>query len=399
MTMEDRKPSVFLSYHATAVKFADALKESIERDFVGLVTVFLASDKTSMPVGRQWLEELVEGLHASGVHIVLCNEESVARPWLNIELGAALVRGIPIIPLCHNGLTVDQLPMPLSENEGGVLTDPIAIEKVYRQIARLLSSDVPRVDFEKYGAELAALERAYRGEPRLTGALSVAERKEYIQNPRVLCITSQQFLKLGFQNQLQMIVDAFPKQLVHTVISSLADLRDVLAHESFDIVHIAAFVCPRSGDLFFSDVDQTTKGSLVEEVDFVTAGALADLLGMAHVRLVVVSSSESLALVTKLLDVTNVIAAAELVGAKQMAVWVKNFYETLTERSLGDAHRIASDMSHAPMRLYAQRCVPDFVFGASNHEATPSVRGEVTLSSTSSAMAARPGPSELTSAQ
>lgn len=54
-------------------------------------------------------------LNLASVHVILCSPESVARPWIQFEAGAAQIRGIPIIPICHSGLTPAQLPVPLSE--------------------------------------------------------------------------------------------------------------------------------------------------------------------------------------------------------------------------------------------------------------------------------------------
>ena len=37
------------------------------------------------------------------------------RPWVNIELGAAWIKRVPIIPLCHSGLTPSDLPWPFAD--------------------------------------------------------------------------------------------------------------------------------------------------------------------------------------------------------------------------------------------------------------------------------------------
>ena len=55
--------------------------------------------------------------------------------------------------------------------------------------------------------------------------------------------------------------------------------------QTYDIVHIAAFVCPRSGTLYFSDVDLNSGESIVPESDMLSADALADLLQMARTKL------------------------------------------------------------------------------------------------------------------
>jgi TIR domain len=131
------KLNVFLSYRSVEARFADVLKEHLVRDFIGLVDVFLASDTTSVPAGSRWLAEILEALQVSNLHVVICSHYSVRRPWINYEAGAAGVRSVPIVPLCHSGLLPDQLPVPLSESEGGLITDPIALRKVYEGRVRL----------------------------------------------------------------------------------------------------------------------------------------------------------------------------------------------------------------------------------------------------------------------
>jgi TIR domain-containing protein len=361
---------VFLSYRTVEAKFADVLKEHLVQDFIGLVEVFLASDATSVPAGTHWLEEIVEGLRQAQLQIIICSNYSMYRPWINYEAGAARVRGIPIIPLCHSGLNPDQLPVPLSESEGGILTEASAVEKLYMRIAELIGSFVPGVDFEKYAKEFKALETELEAQKESIGNASADSdafdslEPELIQNPQVLCVTSPQFRELGFANQLQIVLDAFPKNIKHDVVLNSMGLSRILLKERVDIIHIAAFVCPRGGDLYFSPVELPLGKSSTEDLDVLKPEALVELLKKARTRLVVLGGSESLVLATELLPVTHVIAARDMVSAKAMARWVETFYRTLTTEPLATASEIASRVSQAPMKLYAQqRQAPIVRFG------------------------------------
>ena len=60
----------------------------------------------------------MEGLKCADFHLILCSQDATSRPWIQFEAGAAHLRGIPIVPLCHGGITCAQLPVPLSEYEG-----------------------------------------------------------------------------------------------------------------------------------------------------------------------------------------------------------------------------------------------------------------------------------------
>lgn len=133
------------------------------------------------------------------------------------------------------------------------------------------------------------------------------------------------------------------------------DLRELLGKGQFDIVHVAAFVCPRTGDLYFSEVDPNTGESIGADVDTVSADAFATLLAMAKTRLVVITSCESLVLGATLVGVTNVVAAKDMVSAKMMAAWVESFYSILTTRPLSQAFDYALKASRAPMRFYGRQ--------------------------------------------
>jgi hypothetical protein len=355
------KLRVFLSYRTVEARFADVLKEHLIRDFIGLVEVFLASDTTSVAAGKLWLDEIVEGLRHSQLHIVVCSKGSVERPWINYEVGASGVRGIPVIPLCHSGLVPGQLPVPLSQSEGGVLTDAASLLKVYLRVAELIGSAVPQVDFDAFAAEFADIEKQTTALSRIEDAclnkagLMSSLDAEHIENPHVVCVTSPQFRDLGYENQLQMVIDAFPKRIRHQFILTSAELRSVLFEQRVDIVHIAAFVCPRGGDLYFSPVELPQGSPAPGEIDRVSAVALAALIAKACTRLVVLGASASLVLGAQLLPVTNVIAAGDLVSPAAMALWVEMFYKSLASDSISTAFKLASEVSQAPMQLYARQ--------------------------------------------
>lgn len=69
----------------------------------------------------------------------------------------------------------------------------------------------------------------------------------------------------------------------------------------------------------------------------------------------VLGGSASLVLAAQLLPVTNVIAARDMVSARAMASWVETFYKTLMREPLAAASELASHVSQAPMKLYAQQ--------------------------------------------
>jgi hypothetical protein len=359
------KLSVFLSYRSVEARFADVLKQHLVHDFIGMIDVFLASDTTSIPAGSSWHAGIIQGLHRADLHIVICSSVSVQCPWINYEAGAAAVRATPIVPLCHSGLLPRQLPVPLSESEGGVITDATTLRRVYDRIAGLIGSAVPDVDFGRFArdfievqvqlSDLMEQERVAANEA--ADAIS-ASKQESIKRPRVICVTSPQFKELGYANQLSLVLSAFPKTIEHDFVLSSTELRKALLEDDRQthILHIAAFVCPRGGDLYFTPVRLPLGDSAVDEPDMVTPEALVSLLERAKTRLVVLGASASLVLGAQLLAVANVIAVRDMVSPPAMASWVETFYRALLkEEPLPAAFDLATRVSQAPMRLYGQQ--------------------------------------------
>src|ERR1700688_2643625 len=97
------KKGVFISHIHEEDKLGAVVKSWMTDAFHGNAAPFLSSDKQDVPARSKWLD-IVEGqLAETGVMISLLSPISLARSWVNIELGAAWIRRIPIIPLCHSG--------------------------------------------------------------------------------------------------------------------------------------------------------------------------------------------------------------------------------------------------------------------------------------------------------
>ena len=150
-----------------------------------------------------------------------------------------------------------------------------------------------------------------------------------------------------------MIHAAFPNQAHHEVITTSKELADLLVRKHFDVIHVAAFVCPSSGDLVFSAVDPLTKQDLEKPRDELSAEQFMALVLESGASLVVLANNETLALVTKLLQVTSVVFALEPVASKALAAWIASFYDFLAEGfTLRESCRKAFAQHQLPMTLY-----------------------------------------------
>jgi TIR domain len=149
--------NVFISHINEEAPFAMVLKDWIESTFLGTCTVFVSSDANSLPAGTRWLEQMDAALRAAKVMVVLCSDSSVQRPWVNFETGCAWARNIPVIPVCHTGLTKGNLPRPLAEFQALDATEPGFPTSLVSALAKLLGvSKLPRLDTSAMSKESTA---------------------------------------------------------------------------------------------------------------------------------------------------------------------------------------------------------------------------------------------------
>jgi hypothetical protein len=77
------------------------------------------------------------------------------------------MRDVPLVPLCHEGLTPRDLPMPLSLRQGMALGDAESVRRLYSRIADVLELSVtPESSYEGLATEFAGLSMATRGDQR-----------------------------------------------------------------------------------------------------------------------------------------------------------------------------------------------------------------------------------------
>jgi hypothetical protein len=320
----------------------------------------VSSDGTGIAVGNKWLDTVVERLRNADMYVVLCSQNSVDRPWINIELGAALSREKPIIPVCHTDLSADKLfRRPLSDYEAFNASDPEGLKGLFRVFKEALGSWMPTSEFEKIAEDIRNFEKRYLAEKQtITESIRNVDPPQalqrVLQRPRILCVSSNQFQET-IREDLQLILSAFPNETHHRLIMTSAELGPLLVKDHFDIIHVAAYICPITGDLVFSPVDPQTKRYLPGERDCMPAKTFASLVKESGAFLAVLANNEALALVTKLLPVTNVVFALEPVESKMLAKWIESFYALLSAgHSVVESCRKAFAQHQIPMMMYPQ---------------------------------------------
>lgn len=155
------KPIVFISHTSEEATVAQSFQDLVGDKFLGLFDVFVSSDGQSIRMGQHWLDSVSRALQACVLEVIVASPMSVVRPWVNFEAGAAWVRGIPIIPLCHSGMTPSKLPVPLNLLQGARATDEADLRRVFATLANALGARTPDVDFSKFVSGIETFETSY----------------------------------------------------------------------------------------------------------------------------------------------------------------------------------------------------------------------------------------------
>lgn len=156
------KTTIFISHITEEAELANIIKSAIDRDFLGMVEIFVSTDSTSITLGTKWLDRISEKLTTAAAIIVLCSRESVKRPWINFEAGAGWVKNIPVIPLCHSGLNPTMLPVPLNMLQALNGNDPKKLAELYESVARELGSNAPTPNYASIAQQISDFEVKYR---------------------------------------------------------------------------------------------------------------------------------------------------------------------------------------------------------------------------------------------
>jgi len=134
---DDRSP-IFISHISGEADMAALLRQLVDEDFPGRVEFFTSTDVGSINTGADWLKAITKAIDRARAVIVLCSRDSVHKPWVQFELGAAWIKGVPIIPVCHSGLKVDALQEPLSRLQGLELGTELGLERLFQGVSSAL---------------------------------------------------------------------------------------------------------------------------------------------------------------------------------------------------------------------------------------------------------------------
>ena len=346
--------TVFISHVSTETELAQYLKRRFDKDFLGSLDVFVSSDQMTIAAGARWLDEVEKALKETDLQIVLCSKESVGRPWVNFEAGAVWLSGVPVVPVCHSGMTPSDLPVPLNMLEAIQASDADDLGKLYSAIASVVNLQMPEVDLDAVAGEVKAIEAQYA---------RARETVERIERPRILCAATEQYADptYGFDRDIAVLEQAFPGQVLVEDRLSRSRLRDLLTSEQFDIIHLVLAVDEQSGDIIFSPVDSSTLMPATPAPEKLSPSGFADLLVESQTRLVVLATCDALLLAVEVAGIANMAASDTTIFADAAVEWEECFYGLLRQgKSVFKAFDLAKSQTSAPMRHIRHR---DVVFG------------------------------------
>lgn len=357
------RKQVFISHISKEKVLAQALKERLLADFQDLPEIFVSSDRTTIEAGERWLDEIEKALKAADLVMVMASHESVTRPWVNFEAGAVWFRAVPLIPVCHSGMTPATLPTPLSLLQGALITEPEGLQKIYDAVAKQLGVATPNLDFEAIGREFATVAKQIESTP--AGV-------ETLRDLRILCIANEQYSRPEYQFELDSaaLERALPGRVTVERNCSRKRLLALLVGERFDVVYLVLPLHPVTGALIFSPVDTATNIPLDAEPEHVAPDRLSQLLVESKTRLVVFATCHAAWPAVELASVANVVATEQEVNGQQTAEWAECYFTHLANgQSLFRSFELARKQVDTPLRMVRQS---DAVFALSKAKASTS---------------------------
>jgi hypothetical protein len=151
-------PLVFISYATEEETIASIVKEFIQSSFNGKIGVFMSSD---LELGVRWLNKIKHALKDTDVFLTISSPSSLARPWINIELGCGWIKGAAIIPICHSGQGEKCLPFPIGEYLAVSLKKGLG-SNLLKNLAHRFNIAVPECDTKAFDRRIERAENKLR---------------------------------------------------------------------------------------------------------------------------------------------------------------------------------------------------------------------------------------------
>lgn len=149
------KMKIFISHIQEEFQVALVLKKWIESAFADHCEVMISTDPENIPTVSQFLERSEQAWEEIKALMILCSPSSIQKPWIPFEAGCAWLRKIFILPVCYSGLTLAELPQPLSTFSGFDLEQRDFGQKLLMTLAKELGiSELPAIQYRQMRQEI-----------------------------------------------------------------------------------------------------------------------------------------------------------------------------------------------------------------------------------------------------
>ena len=112
------KPIIFFSHSSHDREALLRLKDLFCEKTGGSIEVFLSSDGQSIPLGRNWVHRVEEGLESARLMIVFLTPRSLRSSWIYFEAGYAYSKKVQVVPVGFIDSDLAAVPAPLSLLQG-----------------------------------------------------------------------------------------------------------------------------------------------------------------------------------------------------------------------------------------------------------------------------------------
>jgi len=326
--------NVFLSWSGDSSKaVASVLRNRLKLVFPEVT--FWMSDR-DVQAGQRWGDELDRQLEATHFGILCLVPSNLMAPWLIFEAGALSksVESSRVVPYCV-GIRAEDVQGPLSRFQS-VSADETGTRKLVGSINTVLENKRSDSElewiYEKWWPD-------FRGDLESIPAAS-ARGPAQVTVERILCAATSQFEELGADHDMEILEANYPNTVTRLRGVGFRELRDILTHESFQIIHFLGYVETKTGDFIFSEDER------------LPANALLKLLERTKTEMLFLATCDSLTAGAILSRALSVIAASDAIDIEKMVRWEKCFYGLLAQgSSLAASYDFAQAAVDAPMRL------------------------------------------------
>lgn len=125
--------NIFISHAIANSRIAQTLAEALEKAGEDVET-FVASRAGDIRADEAWLAGIERALKEADAYIVVLTPESILRPWLNFESGAAWFFNRQLIFVRIQALSTDEIHMPIASKQVYALDDEQQLHAIFQAL-------------------------------------------------------------------------------------------------------------------------------------------------------------------------------------------------------------------------------------------------------------------------